>query len=207
MEGLAEGYRRFRRAGWREHRERFKALAARGQAPSTLVIACSDSRVDPQMIFDAAPGELFVVRNVANLVPPYAPDADYHGTSAAIEFAVRSLRVAQVVVLGHASCGGIRALLRDGGGEATDFVTAWTRIAAAARERALAAAGGDEETAQRLCEEEAVKVSLANLLTFPWLRARVEHGDLALLGGVFGIETGELRVLDATGEFRPVPAS
>src|SRR3712207_9118942 len=104
MERLIDGYRRFRAEAWRRHRDLFEALASRGQSPRALVIACSDSRVDPQMIFGAAPGELFVIRNVANLVPPYAPDADYHGTSAAVEFAVRALVVRDVIVLGHADC-------------------------------------------------------------------------------------------------------
>ncbi|MFC7540562.1 carbonic anhydrase [Siccirubricoccus deserti] len=111
MDALIDGYRRFRAETWPQQRARFEALAAEGQSPQTMVIACSDSRVDPQMIFSAAPGELFVVRNVANLVPPYMPDAAFHGTSAALEFAVRVLRVRQVVVLGHAQCGGVRALL------------------------------------------------------------------------------------------------
>ena len=111
MDELIDGYRRFRRETWPQGEARFGVVAREGQRPRTLVIAVLDSRVDPQMIFGAAPGELFVVRNVANLVPPYAPDAAYHGTSAAIEFAVRGLEVEQVVVLGHAQCGGIRALL------------------------------------------------------------------------------------------------
>jgi carbonic anhydrase len=132
MDDLEEGYRRFRRTDWPQHRDRYRALAELGQSPHALVIACSDSRVDPQMIFGAAPGEFLVVRNVANLVPPYAPNADYHGTSAALEFAVRSLGVAQVVVMGHARCGGVQALLQDLGGEKGEFVTSWMRIAAPA---------------------------------------------------------------------------
>jgi carbonic anhydrase len=206
MDDLVEGYRRFRRTDWPQHRDRYEALAERGQSPRALVVACSDSRVDPQMIFGAAPGEFLVVRNVANLVPPYAPNADYHGTSAALEFAVRSLQVGQVVVMGHARCGGVQALLRDLGGEEGEFVTNWMRIAAPARDRALAIAGGQLEAAQRLCEHECVKVSLANLITFPWVRERVVAGNLVLHGCFFDIETGELHRLDPTGEYRLVPA-
>ena len=207
MERLIEGYRRFRAKAWREHRDLFEALASRGQSPRALVIACSDSRIDPQMIFSAAPGELFVIRNVANLVPPYAPDADYHGTSAAIEFAVRALAVRDVIVLGHADCGGVRALLDGSPAPVGDFVDPWMAIAAPARERALAREATGAER-QRICEHEAAKISLANLMTFPWLRERVESGALALHGCWFDLETGDLLRLDPTGEFRsvePVP--
>jgi carbonic anhydrase len=203
VERLIEGFRRFRRR-WPEHRELFEALVTRGQSPRAMVVACSDSRVDPQMLFDAAPGEIFVVRNVANLVPPYAPDAAYHGTSAALELAVRALRVDHVVVLGHAQCGGIAALLRKSE-SGLDFIGPWMRIAAAARERALAAAVGRAEAAQRLCEHEAIKVSLENLETFPWLRERVARGDLALHGCWFDIAAGELSRLMPDGAFCPVP--
>src|SRR5262249_49855235 len=137
MERLIEGFRRFRRESWPHYRELFEALGTRGQSPRAMVIACSDSRVDPPMLFRAAPGELFTVRNVANLVPPYAPDAAYHGTSAALEFAVRTLRVDHVVVLGHERCGGITALLQSPQSPG-DFVGSWVQIAAPARERALA---------------------------------------------------------------------
>src|SRR3954447_11918827 len=137
MDDLIEGYRRFRTETWPQPRARFEALAALGQSPATMVIACSDSRVDPQMIFAAAPGELFVVRNVANLVPPYMPDAAFHGTSAALEFAVRVLRVKRVVVLGHAQCGGVQALLEGAPPEARDFVAGWMSIAERARQRVL----------------------------------------------------------------------
>lgn len=203
MERLIDGFRRFRETYWRDHRAVFEALAARGQSPRAMVVACSDSRVDPQMIFGAAPGEIFIVRNVANLVPPYAPNSDYHGTSAALEFAVRALRVEHVIVLGHAGCGGIGALLQGPGTAVDDFITPWMRIAAPARDRALAAAGSQTEAAQRVCEHEGVKVSLGNLMTFPWLRERVERGDLALHGWHVDLERGELRRLDPTGAFRP----
>lgn len=205
MDRLIEGFRRFRSTSWPEHRALFHALADRGQSPPVMIIACADSRVDPQLIFSAAPGEIFTVRNVANLVPPYAPDSDYHGTSAALEFAVRGLEVAHIVVLGHADCGGVRALLR--GPDPTtgsDFIDAWMKIAAPARERALVAAAHEPQEAQRLCEYETVKVSLANLATFPWIRERAAAGKLQLHGCFFGIQSGALLRLNPAGEFRPV---
>jgi carbonic anhydrase len=205
VDRLIEGYRQFRRGAWQEHRERFEMLAERGQSPRALVIACSDSRVDPQMIFGAAPGELFVVRNVANLVPPHEPDAAYHGTSAAVEFAVRGLGVRDILVLGHAGCGGIAALMRGTGPAVGEFVGPWMSIADEARRRAVAVeAGHGMEAAQTLCEYEAIKVSLANLLTFPWIRERVDGGTLALHGAYFGIEAGTLEWLGPDGAFRGV---
>jgi carbonic anhydrase len=204
MDSLIEGYRRFRAAGWQEHRRLFKELAARGQSPRAMVITCSDSRLDPQLIFGTAPGEVFVVRNVAALVPPYEPDTAYHGTSAALEFAVRVLKVEHIIVMGHAQCGGIGALLRGAGEGGADFVKHWMEIATPARERALMMTEGDAERAQTLCEHEAVKVSLDHLMTFPWVRERVESGDMALHGWYFGIESGELLRLDKDGKFRAV---
>jgi carbonic anhydrase len=202
VQRLIEGFRRFRETYYREHRAVFDALAAHGQWPRAMVIGCADSRVDPQLIFGAAPGDVFVVRNVANLVPPYKPNADYHGTSAALEFAVNGLQVEHIVVLGHARCGGVGALLRgpapDAGGD--DFIGAWMSIAAPARERALAA-GGPAEAVQRACEHEAIRVSLGNLMTFPWVRGRVERGALALHGWYFDLEAGDLLRLGAGGAF------
>jgi carbonic anhydrase len=204
MDTLIEGYRRFRATGWPEHRRLFKDLAARGQSPRAMVITCSDSRLDPQLIFGTAPGEIFVVRNVAALVPPYEPDQAYHGTSAALEFAVRVLKVADIIVMGHAQCGGIGALLRGAGEGGADFVQHWMKIATEARDRALIMTQGDPDKAQTLCEHEAVKVSLDHLMTFPWVRERVESGALKLHGWYFGIESGELLRLDKDGKFRAV---
>lgn len=203
MNRLIEGFRRFRDSYYREHRDLFQTLVARGQSPRAMVISCADSRVDPELIFSTGPGEIFVVRNVANLVPPYAPSADYHGTSAALEFAVRSLQVEHVVVMGHARCGGIGALLQGEVQPPGEFVSPWMRIAAPARERALAA-GGAKEMVQRTCEHEAVKVSLANLMTFPWIRERVGRGALALHGCYFDLEAGDLLCLGAAGRFEAV---
>jgi carbonic anhydrase len=205
MDHLIEGFRNFRQELWPTNRALFRSLASRGQAPRVMVIACADSRVDPQMIFSAAPGEIFAVRNVANLVPPYAPNSDYHGTSAAIEFAVRGLEVEDIVVLGHADCGGVRRLLRGPDPAATsDFVDSWMRIAVPARERALIKTGGDIEAAQHICEHENVKVSLENLETFPWVHERVAAGKLTLHGCYFGIESGQLLRLDPQGDFKVV---
>jgi carbonic anhydrase len=202
MERLIAGYRRFRAETWPRERAHFEALAALGQRPRAMVIACSDSRVDPQMVFGAGPGELFVVRNVANLVPPYAPDAAYHGTSAALEFGVRVLRVPELVVMGHALCGGVRALLEGAPAEAMDFVAPWMRIA---RPALLACDAAAPEDRQEACEQETVRLSLANLRTFPWVREAVEAGQLRLHGCHFGVATGRLTRLDAEGRFAPVP--
>ncbi len=200
MEHLLEGYRDFRENVWPERRARFEDLAARGQRPRAMVIACSDSRVDPAMIFGVGPGELFVVRNVANLVPPYAPDSSYHGTSAALEFGVTVLEVADLIVLGHGMCGGIRALL-DPSLAPPDFVAPWMSIARAARDRVLACT--PVEQAQTACEHEAVKLSLENLRTFPWIAAREASGQLRLHGASFDIRFGVLEMLGPDGDFRP----
>ncbi len=200
MDSLIDGYRRFRAGAWPERRAVFERLARTGQAPHALVIACADSRADPAMIFDAAPGELFVVRNVANLVPGYAPDTNYHGTSAALEFAVRVLQVPHVVVMGHAMCGGVRAMLDGVPATAGDFLANWISIGAPAR--ALAEGAGEDR--QLACEREVVKLSLGNLMTFPWLAARVRAGELLLHGAHFGIANGVLELLGEDGRFAPV---
>ena len=206
MDELIEGYRRFRAETWARERDRFETLAERGQSPRVLVVACSDSRVDPQMIFSAAPGELFVVRNVANLVPPYQPDAAYHGTSAALEFGVRVLGVERIVVLGHALCGGVRALLEGMPPGTEDFVAGWMGIAREARARVLLRCeAATDEARQEAGEQEMVRLSLENLMTFPWIRDAVEAGRLRLHGGHFGIRSGRLCVLGPSGGFAPVP--
>ncbi|MET3352270.1 UNVERIFIED_ORG: carbonic anhydrase [Xanthobacter viscosus] len=203
MDDLISGYRRFREVAWPERKQLFERLAARGQKPETLVIACSDSRVDPQMIFDAGPGQMFVVRNVANLVPPYLPDANYHGTSAAIEFAVRVLKVQDVIVMGHAQCGGVHALLEGAPPGAEDFVAGWMKIAEPARLMAEDS-GIPRDQRQRFCEQCCVKLSLANLAGFPWVAERISAGDLKLHGAYFGVATGRLEMLDDDGTFKAV---
>jgi carbonic anhydrase len=202
MDNLIAGYRRFRAGTWREERDRFEELSRLGQKPRALVIACSDSRTDPQMVFNAVPGELFVVRNVANLVPPYGPDDNPHGVSSAIEFAVRSLRVPDIVVMGHAMCGGIKALLDGTPAEVSDFVGQWVRIAEPARQKAMAVPAGERHD---FCEHESVRLSLQNLLTFPWIKSAVEAGELRLHGLFFGIRSGVLERLGPDGNFHAIP--
>ena len=203
MDRLIEGYRRFRSDVWPRERERFEALA-QGQRPETLVIACSDSRADPAMVFSAAPGELFVVRNVAGLAPPYSPDGGRHGVSAALEFGVRVLEVRRIVVLGHARCGGIQALREGAPEKARDFVQPWMSIAEPAIERASTRQDG--LSVEDASEMEVVRLSLENLMTFPWIRERVESGALTLIGARFDIHNGVLSRMDETGVFTPVEA-
>ena len=201
MDSLIAGYRRFRAHGWPERRQVFETLAAEGQRPAALVIACVDSRVDPAMIFDAGPGEMLIVRNVANLVPPYGPDHAYHGTSAALEFGVRVMEVRDVIVLGHGKCGGVRALLEGAPDNARDFVASWMSIAEPARQRTQHFPTPEER--QRQCEHEVIKTSLANLMTFPWIAERVAAGKLTLHGAWFAIHSGRLMTLQPDGSFAP----
>ena len=184
----------------------FEELAARGQKPHTMVIACSDSRVDPTMIFNVGPGELFVVRNVANLVPVYAPDGGAHGVSAALEYAIQVLRVKHIVVLGHAQCGGIRAFIDDIDPLSPgDFIGRWMSMFIKPGEKV---AQRDHETMADFTvriEKAAVFRSLENLMTFPFVRTPVERGELQLHGAYFGVAEGSLFVLDPTAkEFRSV---
>ena len=201
MDRLIEGHRRFRAQTWPSERARYEDLARKGQSPETLVIACSDSRVDPQTVFGAGPGELFVVRNVAGLVPPYQPDAGYHGTSAALEYGVRVLKVTRIVVLGHAQCGGVQAMVQGAPPEARDFVKPWMEIA----ESVLRAAPPELQLEDRLrqCETEVVRLSLANLISFPWIAEAIAAGRLTLHGFRFDISTGVLMTLQGD-RFVPV---
>jgi len=196
---LLAGYHRFRRTGWPQQRANFESLAQTGQSPKALMVACIDSRVDPAMIFDAPPGRLLTLRNVANLVPPYQPDAAYHGTSSALEFGVCVLEVPRIIVMGHGGCGGVRALLEGAPQSAPEFVGPWMQIAAAARDRAREQASAED--AQLFGEYEVVKISLANLLTFPWIAQRVADGRLQLDGAWFAIRTGQLKFLQPDGSF------
>ena len=199
MTRLLAGYRRFRENGWPGQRKLFESLARDGQRPQALVVACVDSRVDPGRIFDAAPGEMLTVRNVANLVPPYAPDAAYHGTSAALEFGVRVLAIPHIVVLGHGLCGGVRTLLEGAPESARDFIEPWMSMAGDARAKAMRCSSAEER--QQCCEHEVVKTSLANLLTFPWIRDPVARGEVALHGAWFDVRTGALTILQPDGMF------
>jgi carbonic anhydrase len=207
FDDLIQGYRRFRSDRWADQRDRWSQLAE-GQNPRTMVIACSDSRVDPAQIFDTRPGEMFVVRNVGALVPPHEVDHGYHGVSAALEFAVTQLEVTDLLVMGHGACGGCAAALTgqfDGAATgAGHFIAHWVGMLDEARERVRRKfpEGGPE--AFTAMEHEGVRVSLRNLLTFPWVRERVEDGRLTLRGGWFAIRHGELHLMDpATGEFAP----
>jgi carbonic anhydrase len=190
---LIAGFQRFRERSLTNENAQFRELVEFGQMPSILVVGCCDSRVDPALIMDCAPGDLFVIRNVANLVPPAENQGHYHGTSAALEFGVCNLAVQHIIVLGHAQCGGIHALLEGGVAGDDSFIAEWMRIAEAARERIErehSGAGGKER--HRACEQQAILVSLNNLMTFSWIRERVEQGKLALHGWYFDIERGEL---------------
>ena len=204
---LVDGYRRFRESGWARERERWSKLAE-GQSPCVMVVACSDSRVDPTQIFDSGPGEMFVVRNVAALVPPYEPDHAYHGVSAALEFAVTQLQVEELVVMGHGFCGGCAAALTgqfDGAeAGAGQFIAHWVDMLDEARERVRRKFPDLEPHAFRVMEHECVRISLRNLMSFPWVRERVEAGSLSLHGAYFAISDGVLHILDTdTGNFAP----
>ena len=203
MDDLLSGYRRFRHDRWPDRRRQFEILADAGQQPRALVISCADSRVDPAMIFDAGPGELFIVRNVANLVPPFAPDGAHHGTSAAVEFAVRILAVPQILVMGHGLCGGVRALLENTSVEKSDFIAPWIALAARAKARALARTDSSDQ--QLCCEQETIRLSMENLSTFPWIEQRLTAGVLRMSGAHFDIRSGELSVLADAGHFETVP--
>jgi carbonic anhydrase len=202
---LVDGYRRFRSADYRRQRERWAQLAE-AQSPKVMVIACSDSRVEPAQIFDTLPGEIFVVRNVANLVPPFENDGGRHGVSAALEFAVTRLNVEEIVVMGHGMCGGAHAALTemfqdaapgDGG-----FVHAWVSLLDGARDRVKAKYGTGPE-ASREMELETVRTSIANLRTFPFIPEREADGRLTVHGAYFAIADGVLHVMDENGSFAP----
>jgi carbonic anhydrase len=208
LDRLLAGYRRFRRSGWTPHRERWRMLGE-GQQPETMVIACSDSRVDPSQIFDVAPGEIFVLRNVAALVPPFETMPGHHGVSAALEFAVQVLQVKEIVVMGHGMCGGCKVALTqelhgtepgEGG-----FIADWIGLLDAARQPIAGELGVEGRAAERAMEMAAVRVSLDNLATFPCIRRKTRDGELRLRGAYFAISDGVLHLMDETsGAFMPV---
>lgn len=203
-EKLLTGYRNFMNGPFQAETDRYRELAREGQSPETLVIACCDSRAAPEIIFGAGPGELFVLRNVANLVPPYAPDGQYHSTSAALEFAVQALKVKNIVVMGHGRCGGIKAALDTEAAPLSpgDFIGHWMSLLAPAAE---AVSGNTLMTAserQTSLERISIRYSLANLRTFPCVRILEEKGRITLYGAWFDISTGELWVMNKeTGDF------
>lgn len=205
---LIDGYHRFRNQDWTRERERWSELAE-GQSPEVMVLACADSRVDPAHIFDAKPGEMFVVRNIAALAPPYETTRGFHGVSAALEFAVTQLDVGEILVMGHGLCGGCAAALT---GQFDDtepgdghFIADWVRMLSGARDHVRAQHAQLDRDAFLDMEREAVKVSLANLRTFPWIVEREQAERLQLHGAHFSIAEGQLYMLDeAEGDFRPV---
>jgi carbonic anhydrase len=200
IDKLVEGFKRFRQSHFVDNNALFNRLNQQGQAPKTLIVGCCDSRVDPAIITDCDPGDLFIIRNVANLVPPFETAGSYHGTSAALEFGVRNVGVEHIIVLGHAQCGGIRALMENGSqvGQQEGFVSGWMKVASHARNRVLSRMHGEEEAKlQRACEQEAILVSLDNLLSFPWILERVAQRKLTLHGWYFDMQQGELLHYDA----------
>jgi len=208
LDQLIDGYRRFRETDWARERERWSNLAE-GQSPKVMVLACADSRVDPAHIFDARPGEMFVVRNIAALAPPYETSRGFHGVSAALEFAVSQLEVGEILVMGHGLCGGCAAALTgqfdDTGPGEGHFIADWVRMLNDAAAKVRARHAELDGAAFTEMEREAVKVSLANLRTFPWIAEREAVGGLKLHGAHFSVAEGRLYVLDeAEGDFRPV---
>jgi carbonic anhydrase len=197
---LINGYQRFRNTAYLRHEQTYRTLGRSGQNPPTLVIGCADSRCDPSTIFDQPPGELFVIRNVANLVPPYCPDGKLHGVSAALEFAVKCLKVRHVVIMGHGKCGGVCACLQQGEAlasgkpskvldEASEFLAPWVAMLAEARDRVLASGSLNPQYALEL---EGIELSIKNLLSFPFVSDAVNTGQLQIHGAWFAIEHGEL---------------
>ena len=210
---LTSGFRRFQQRWYRDDEELFRSLR-HGQRPHALLIACSDSRVDPVLLTDSRPGDLFVVRNVANLVPPYSQDGGNHGVSAAIEYAVKHLEVRDIIVMGHACCGGIRALVdeAEGGGhhgEQDEFIGPWVAIARKAlRQVQESMPGAGREDKAHACELLSVRFSLEALRTFPWIRERIEAGRLTLHGWYFDLRSGELLEYDEKRDvFHPLVGS
>lgn len=203
---LTDGYASFLNGRLSEERERYQDLAKNGQHPEVMVIGCGDSRVAPEIIFNARPGEIFVVRNIANLVPPCEADTEtsFHGTSAAIEFGVNALKVKHIVVLGHASCGGVAAFANNAAPlTKRDFIGKWMSQITPVAER-VGPANGDQQSWIQKLEWGVIEYSLENLLTFPTVREAVDAGELSLHGAYFGVATGLLFIRDPiTGRFTP----
>jgi carbonic anhydrase len=201
---LVAGYREFMSGRYQSEAETYRRLARVGQTPETMIISCCDSRAAPELVFNAAPGELFVVRNVANLVPPYAPDNNFHSTSAALEFAVQSLKVKNIVVMGHGRCGGIRAALDPSAEPLSpgDFIGKWMSLVSPAANEVSSNRLMTESERQTALERISVRFSIGNLLTFPYVKSAHDDGKLTLHGAWFDISSGELWVMDSeTGDF------
>ena len=203
-ERLVTGYCNFMNGRYRAESDRYRALARDGQSPETMIVACCDSRSAPEAIFDAGPGELFVMRNVGNLVPPFEPDGEFHSTSAALEFAVQSLKVKNIVVMGHGRCGGIRAALDTKSAPLApgDFIGKWMSLIAPAAETVVASTMMTAIERQTALERISIRYSIANLRTFPYVSALESKGRLSLYGAWFDISTGELWMMNkTTGDF------
>ena len=199
---LLDGYGAFREFRMRRESAIFKELAKQGQNPKTMLIGCSDSRVAPESIFDVGPGEIFVVRNVANIVPPYSPDNAYHGTSAALEFAVRVLQVENIVVMGHGHCGGVQAALCNESFQENDFIGPWISMMDDLAQRIRNDKKIPEHEKMRHMEQQNVIASIENLYTFPWIKSAFDNGTLQLCGAWFDVSEGTLEILDtAKGQF------
>lgn len=199
LDKLKSGFREFREHYFEDNPELYNHLVEKGQSPGAMVIACADSRVHPAQVLKTEPGDIFVVRNVANIVPPCEDDGKSHGTSAAIEFAVMHLGVKHIIVMGHRFCGGIRSLM-EGEHESNKyrFIDPWMHILRPARERILADMSDvDFEEQCHVCEQAAIGISIENLKSFPWLKQRVDKGQLELHGWYFDFERGELLEMDA----------
>ncbi|PWK68483.1 carbonic anhydrase [Aminobacter sp. AP02] len=203
-ETLLTGYRNFMTGRYAAETDHYKSLAREGQSPETMVIACCDSRAAPETIFNAGPGELFVVRNVANLVPPYSPDGEFHSTSAALEFAVQALKVKNIVVMGHGRCGGIRAALDPNSAPLSpgDFIGKWMSLVAPAAETVTGNTMMTQTERQTALERISIRYSIANLRTFPCVKILEQKGRLEIFGAWFDISAGELWLMDRnTGDF------
>jgi carbonic anhydrase len=201
---MLAGFRRFRERFFKEEHSVYDRLASSGQRPKTLMIACSDSRVDPANVFATSPGEVFVVRNVANLVPPFESNMGFHGVSAAIEFAVVNLEVENIVILGHRQCGGIQSLFQPQNVNKGGFVAQWMTIAEIAKNKVLAKhPHGDVDTLCRECEKESIVTSMQNLRTFPFINEAITKRGLDILGIYFDLEQGQLWAYDdSQGSFQ-----
>lgn len=205
---LLQGYITYREDFYPTHAELLKNLAEHGQHPKVAVIACCDSRVNPAMLTGSKPGDLFVIRNIASLVPPYVPSdkSNWHGTIAAVEYAVFGLEVEHIVVMGHAQCGGIHALLAESGvAKECEYVQSWMKIAAEAKQAAFCSCCDSPEEQAKIAEQAAVKISLKNLMTFPWVQERVEQGTLELHGWYYNLAFATLTTYDErSDEFQAV---
>lgn len=195
---LLEGYQRFYKKYFVSDDSLYRTLSRSGQSPKTLIISCSDSRVDPSIISDADPGDIFVIRNVANLIPPYEPsDHGLHGVSAALEFAVRILKVENIVVMGHSKCAGVQTLLHPESLESCEFVGQWVHVGQPAKTKAMARCHENNQySLVHECEKEVILLSLEHLKNFPWIKERVEAGNLSLYGWYFDINDGCLYQYD-----------